>query len=229
MATHFDLQEQEQLDQIKHFWSTWGTPITWVLIAILGGLAAWNGYRLWQGRQAQQATALADAVELAARGGDLARVEQAMGDLKSGYGGTLQAGQSGLLAAKVLAEAGKWEEARGMLAWVAEKTPDEGYKALARLRLAAVLIEQKSYDDALAQLSGSFPAEFAATVADRKGDVLVLQDKKQEAITEYRRAWKAFDERIEYRRLVEAKLNALGAQTEAVASAAGAASVGSVQ
>ncbi len=118
MANNFDLQEQEQLEQIKHFWNTWGTPITWVLIVIMGGLAAWNGYRLWQGSQAQQATALAEAVEMAVQAGDLARVEQAVGDLKSSYGGTVQAGQAGLLAAKALADAGKWDAAKStLLGW----------------------------------------------------------------------------------------------------------------
>lgn len=220
MANQFDLQEQEQLDQIKHFWNTWGTPITWLLIAVAGGLAAWNGYQFWQSRQARQATALAEAVEAAAQSGDLARVEQAFGDLKSGYGGTVQAGQGGLLAARALADAGKWDAAKGVLAWVADKAADEGHAALGKLRLASVLIEAKAYDEALAQLSGRFPPEFAALAADRKGDVLALQDKKPEAIAEYRRAYQALDERAEYRRLVEVKLNALGVQAEAAPAAA---------
>ncbi|HQQ71690.1 MAG TPA: tetratricopeptide repeat protein [Alicycliphilus sp.] len=224
MANNFDLQEQEQLDELKHFWNKWGTPITWVLVVIMGSFAAWNGYRLWQSRQAQQATALVEAVELAAQTGDMARVEQAFGDLKSGYGGTTQAGQAGLLAAKALADAGNWDAAKGVLSWVAEKSSDQGYVALAKLRLAGVLIEQKDYDGALAQLSGSLPAEFAATVADRKGDVLALQGKNQEAIAEYRRAYQAFGPGVEYRRLVEAKLNALGAQVDTVAAAGGAGS-----
>ena len=63
MANNFDLQEQEQLEELKHFWKTWGNLITWTLIVILGAFAAWNGWRLWQGRQAQQATALAEAVD----------------------------------------------------------------------------------------------------------------------------------------------------------------------
>jgi predicted negative regulator of RcsB-dependent stress response len=102
---------------------------------------------------------------------------------------------------------------------VAEKAADEGYRALGKLRLAGVLVEEKAYDDALAQLSGSFPVEFAAMVADRKGDVLALQDKKPEAVAEYRRAYQALDERAEYRRLVEAKLNALGARVDAASAA----------
>ena len=130
-----------------------------------------------------------------------------------------QAGQAGLVAAKALADAGKWDAAKPVLAWVAEKAADEGYRALGKLRLAGVLVEEKAYDDALAQLSGSFPVEFAAMVADRKGDVLALQDKKPEAVAEYRRAYQALDERAEYRRLVEAKLNARGARVDAASAA----------
>ncbi|AVO48264.1 hypothetical protein C6568_02610 [Melaminivora suipulveris] len=223
MANNFDLQEQEQLEELKHFWKTWGNLITWVLIVVLGAFAAWNGWRLWQSRQAQQAAALAEAVDSAVVAGDVARVQQAFADLKSSYGGTVQAAQAGLAAAKVLAEAGKPDDAKAVLGWVAEKGDDEGLRALARLRLAALLIEQKAYDEALAQVSSSMPAEFAALAADSKGDVLQLQGKQPQAVEEYRRAWAALDERADYRRLIEVKLNALGAQPQTVAAAAGAA------
>jgi hypothetical protein len=29
MAKHLDLEEQEQLDQLKHFWKQYGNLITW--------------------------------------------------------------------------------------------------------------------------------------------------------------------------------------------------------
>ena len=219
MANNFDLQEQEQLEEIKHFWKTWGNLITWALIVVMGAFAAWNGWRLWQNRQAQQATALAEAVEAAVRVNDTARLQQAFGDLKTGYGGTVQAAQAGLQAAKALIEVEKTDDARAILTWVAEKADDPGLRALARLRLAGLLVDLKAYDEALAQVSASMPAEFAALAADRKGDVLQLQNKKTEAIEEYRRAWKALDERLDYRRLVEAKLNALGVQPQTVAAA----------
>lgn len=222
MANNFDLQEQEQLEELKHFWKTWGNLITWVLIIVMGGLAAWNGWRLWQSRQAQQATALAEAVESATRSGDMARVQQAFGDLKSGYGGTVQAAQAGLLAAKVMVDAGNLDGAKDALAWVADKAGDDGLRAVASLRLAAVLVEQKAYDEALAQLSRGITPEFTALAADRKGDVLQLQDKKQQAVEEYRRAWQVMDERVDYRRLIEAKLNALGVQPQVVAAAGSA-------
>lgn len=100
-----DLQEQEQLEELKHFWNKWGTPITWALVVIMGSFAAWNGYRLWQGRQAQQATALVEAVELAAQTGDMARVEQALVTCSPAMAAPPRPAVRSL-AAKALADAG---------------------------------------------------------------------------------------------------------------------------
>ena len=46
MATQLNLEEQEQLDELKHFWKQWGNLITWVAIAVLGTYAAWNARKL---------------------------------------------------------------------------------------------------------------------------------------------------------------------------------------
>jgi predicted negative regulator of RcsB-dependent stress response len=219
MANHLDLEEQEQLDQLKHFWNTWGTLISSLALLVFGSIAAWNGYQYWQNRQATQAAALFDAVDVASSTGDQARMEQAFGDLRSKYSGTTQTAQAGLILAKTLLDVGNIKGAREALTWVAEKANDDGYKALARLRLSSVLMDLKELDEALKQVSGSFPAEFEAVVADRKGDILMLQGKPDQAVAEYRRAFKAFDDRVEYRRLVEVKLNALGVHPQGAAMA----------
>ncbi|MFY3383968.1 YfgM family protein [Paracidovorax sp. MALMAid1276] len=226
MAKHLDLEEQEQLDQLKHFWNTWGTLISSVVIVVAGSLAAWNGYQYWQNRQAVQAAALLDAVESASQSRDPARMEQAFGDLKAKYGGTAQASQAGLTLAKYLVGTGNAQGAKEALAWVSEKSSDDGLKAVAKLRLSSVLMDEKSYDEALKLVTGGVPPEFEAAYADRKGDILVLQDKRQEAIAEYTRAYKAFDEGVEYRRLVEIKLNALGASAQGTAVAVAADAAG---
>ena len=57
MASHLDLEEQEQLDELKHFWKRWGDLITWVLIVVLGGYAAWMGWQSYQSKQAAQSAA----------------------------------------------------------------------------------------------------------------------------------------------------------------------------
>lgn len=216
MATHLDLEEQEQLDQIKHFWKQYGNLISWLLIVVLGGFAAWNFYNYWNRQQAAQASAMFDEVERAAQAGDAAKLERAFSDMKDKFGGTAYAQQAGLLAGKGLFEKGNVDGAKAALTWVVDKASDEGYQAMARLRLASVYVESKAYDDALKQLSSTFPTEYAPLVADRRGDVFALQGKKAESIAEYQKAYKAFEERSDYRRLVEIKLNTLGVDPRGV-------------
>ena len=210
MAKQLDLEEQEQLAELKHFWNEYGNLISWVLIAVFGAIAAWNGWQYWQNNQAAQAAAMFDEVERAAQSGDTNRVERAFSDMKERFGRTAYAQQAGLLVASVLIEQGKADPGKAALAWVAEKSSDQGLQAVARLRLAGVLADAKAYEDALKQLGGGFPGEFEALAADRRGDIYNLQGKKAEARAEYEKAYKAFDERSEYRRLVEVKLASLG-------------------
>jgi len=223
MAKHLDLEEQEQLDQLKHFWKQYGNLISWALIAVFGSVASWNGFQYWQRAQAAQAATLYDEVDRAAQSGDSARLDRSLADMKDRFGNTTYAQQAGLLAAKVYYERGNVDASRAALAWVADKSSDEGYQAVARLRLAGLALEAKSYDEALKDLAGPYPKEFDALVADRRGDVLVAQGKRGEARTEYEKAYRLFDERAEYRRLVEVKLNAMGVDpTAALPASAGA-------
>ncbi len=210
MAKHLDLEEQEQLAELKHFWKQYGDLITWTLIIVFGAVAAWNGYQYWQNKQASQAAVMYDEVERAVQAGDAARLDRSLADMKDRFGGTVYAEQAGLLAAKAYYDKGNGDASRAALTWVAGKATDEGYQSIAKLRLAGMLLETKAYDEALKLVSGSFPKDFAALAADRRGDILAAQGKKDEAKSEYEKAYKGLDERTEYRRLVEVKLNALG-------------------
>ena len=127
MATHLDLEEQEQLDQLKHFWNTYGTLITWVADAG-GRRLRWPGTAGSTGSatQAAQASALYDEVERGAQAGDTARVERALADMKDKFAGTAYAQQAGLLAAKALYEKGNADASRAALAWVAEQGDRRG-------------------------------------------------------------------------------------------------------
>ncbi len=211
---HLDLEEQEQLDQIKHFWRQYGNSITWVLIIVLAGFAGWNLYQYWQRNQAAQAAAMYDEVERVARAGDPAKLDRAWTDMKEKFGATTYAQQAGLLVAKVNADAGRTDAAKAALQWVADQSSDKGYQAVARLRLAGVLLDAKAYDEGLKQLAGEFPAELAALAADRRGDIYQAQGKKAEAVSEYLKAYQALDAGSDYRRLVDVKLAALGASAQ---------------
>ena len=220
MATHLDLEEQEQLDQLKHFWNTYGTLITTVVVLAALAFAGWNGWQYYQRNKAIGAAALYDELQRGADAGDTARVERALADMKDKFGGTAYAQQAGLLAAKALHDKGNADASRAALSWVAEKATDPGYQAIARLRLAAELMDSKSYDEALKQLAAPVPKEFEALAADRKGDIYLAQGKRDEAKAAYQQAWSAFDAGSEYRRLVEVKLNAVGVDPQTLKTAA---------
>jgi predicted negative regulator of RcsB-dependent stress response len=214
MATPLDLEEQEQLDQIKHFWKTYGNLISWVLIVILGSYAAWNGYQYWERSQATKAAALFDEVERAVTSGDIARVERSLADMKDKFGATQFAQQAALLAAKTLQDKGKADAAREALNWVANGASDKAYRDIARLRLAALHLDAKAFDEALKLLGLEFTPAMTGLASDLRADVLQAKGQSTEAIAAYQQAWQKLADNPDYRRLVQAKLNALGVDPE---------------
>ena len=211
MANQLDLQEQEQLDDLKAFWKQYGNLITWVVTAVLLAFAGWNGWGLWQRDQATKAASLFEALDQAAAAGDAPRTGQAFDDLKDRYPRTAFTQQGGLLAAKVQADKGQADRSKAILAWVADNALEDEYRTIARLRLAAQLLDAKQYDEALKQVDAAKSPSFAGLVGDRKGDILMALGKADAAKAAYAAAYKALDEKVEYRRIVEAKLTAMGA------------------
>lgn len=220
MATHLDLEEQEQLDQLKAFWKQYGNLISWLLVLVLAAFAAWNGWNLYQRDQGAKAGALFDELEHATQQVDSERATRIFSDMKDRYPRTTFTQQGGLLAARVAAEKGQYDAAKASLAWVADNAGETEYRAIARLRLAGLLLDTAKYDEALKQLDAIDSPQFAALAADRRGDVLLAQGKNAEAQAAYQKAWSAMDPKTDYRRLVEAKLNLLGVQPAASGASA---------
>lgn len=224
MATQLDLQEQEQLDALKAFWKERGNLITWVLVIALGAYAGWNFWQKLQRDKAAEANAMYSLFDEAARAGDVDKTARIFGDLKERYPRTAFAEQAALQAAKLQFEKGNVDAAKATLTWAADNATEDEYKTVARLRLAGILIEAKQTDEALKQLDAAKAPGFEPLVADRRGDALAAAGKKDEARAAYQEAYKGLDEKFEYRRLVEAKLTALGASPQAAAAAASGAS-----
>jgi len=223
MATHLDLQEQEQVDQLKAFWQQYGNLITWTLTLALTGFAAWNGWNWWQRDQAAKASSMFDELERSAQAADAERSTRVFADLKERFPRTAYTQQGALLAAKVQADKGQTDAALATLAWASDNGGDDELRTIARLRAAGLLMDKKQYDAALAQLDaaaqGRNAKEFESLLADRRGDVLLAQGKKDDARKAFEAAYKAMDEKLEYRRLIDAKLTALGAAPAASGAA----------
>jgi len=220
MAQSLDLEEQEQLDQIKHFWNRYGNAITWALIVVFGSFSAWNGWQYWQRKQAMGASVLYDSLERAVADKDAQRLERVFADLKDQFASTTYAQQGALMAASGLNTAGKSQQAKAALIWASEQKSDDGLQALARLRLSALALEANAPEEAAKWLDAPVPPEFSGLAADRLGDVHLAQGRKAEAKAAYEKAHQLLDEKAEYRQLVEVKLNALGLDPKATASTA---------
>jgi predicted negative regulator of RcsB-dependent stress response len=211
MATqHLDLDEQEQLDQLKAFWKQYGNFITWGLTLVLVAYAAWSGWTWWQREQATKASAMYDELDRVAQLADADKVAAVLRDLKDRFPRTSYAAQGALLAAKVQLDKGQLDAARASLAWAAENASEDEYRDIARLRMAGLQLDAKQYDEAAKSLDAVKASGFAALVADRRGDLLVLQAKPDLARAEYQKAYDAMDKAQEYRRLIGVKLGKLG-------------------
>lgn len=212
----YDHAEQEQLASLKAWWNQYGNLLTWLLIAVLAAFAAWNGWKYYERSQTTQAAQLYDELQKAIAGKDAEKIQRAASDMQERFGRTAYAPMSALAAAKAAFDANDLTAAKARLQSVIDRGSDE-YKAIAKIRMAGILLDEKAYDQGLALLSGDFPASFASLVADRKGDLLVAQNKIDEARTAYRTALEKSDERNPARQLIQMKLDAIGG---AVAKAA---------
>ncbi|WP_151636313.1 YfgM family protein [Noviherbaspirillum aerium] len=212
----YDLEEQEQLASLKSWWSQYGNLITWILIIALAAYAGWSGWNLYQRNQATQAGQLYEELQRGVTSKDNQKVQRAATDLESKFGKTAYAQMGALAAAKSAFDANDLNTAKTQLQWVAENGTDE-YKAIARIRLAGVLLDEKAFDEGLKLLEGQFPEQFAGAVADRKGDILLAQAKTEEARAAYKLALEKTDEKNPARQLIQLKLDAIGGAAKAAA------------
>lgn len=181
---HFDLEEQEQLDSIKTWWKMYGNLVSSLLLAASVCLLGWQGWSRYQASQSAEASAIYGVLEQAVALNDAQKVKAAAGELAEKFSGTSYAALGAMQAAKVAFDAGDLKTAKAQLGWVAEKGKDE-IKDMARLRLVAVLLDEKAYDEALKQLEEKHAPAFDVRFLDLKGDVLAAQGKKAEARTAY--------------------------------------------
>ena len=218
MAT-YDLEEQEQLDELKTWWKMYGNLVTGILVALALAVIAWQGWNWWQRDQAVQASAIYSAVQTAAAQKDAKHARELAGELIDKYSTTNYAGMAALVAAKVQVDTGDVRNARVQLAWAADNAKDRGLRDLARLRLAAVMLDEKAYDEAMKQLAAEPAAPFVPRFAELRGDVFAAQGKTAEARAAYEAALAKFEaqakddesrQRSGYKDVIEAKRDALG-------------------
>ena len=207
----YDLEEQEQLAQLKAWWQKYGNPILSAVTVVLLGFAAYNGWRWYEREQAKTAAGVYGQLEQAIESRDAAKVQTLAASIQEHYGRTIYASIAALQAAKVNADVGDLPKAAEQLRWVIDKSGHDELSMIARVRLAGVLLDQKKYDEALQALNFEVPAGYLPTVLDRRGDVLVAQNKPDEARAAYKDALAKAEPQHPLRAIIQLKLDALPA------------------
>jgi len=208
----YDLEEQEQLAELKAYWKQWGGTIVLALAAALVTVAGFRGWSWYQGSQAVEASAIYAALQKAAAANDARTTREEGGKLIEQYPRSLYAALGALIVAKQHFESGDLKTARAQLQWVVDRARDPELQAIARLRLANVMLDEKAYDDALKVIAEKPPAPFEPQFDEMRGDVLVAQGKGADARAAYEAALaKLRPEDEAARELVQMKLDGLGA------------------
>jgi len=207
----YDLEEQEQIATLKAWWKDNGNKVVYSLLAVAMAAAGWQAWRAWQASQTQQASTHYEALTKAIQAGDAKAVRDAGGTLVESHPRTLYASMGALAAARFHFEKGELKDAKAQLQWVAERSSSDEMRDLGRLRLAAVLLDEKAYDEALKLLEAKHAAPAAAQYAALKGDILAAKNQPAEAKAAYKLALEKSGERnAAFRASVQLRLDGLG-------------------
>jgi predicted negative regulator of RcsB-dependent stress response len=207
----YDLEEQEQLDELKLWWKRYGNLIVLALSLALILVAGWSGWKLWQHNQAQQASAVYSDLQKAARDNDTKKVAELTGTILEQFSRTTYAPLAALVSAKVHFEGGDLKTAKAQLQWVLGYARDENLQDIARLRLSGVLLDEKAYDEAIKVLDTKASSDWEALFSSARGDVLLAQGKKTEAGSAFKLAFdKTPPKQVAARELLQLKIDAAG-------------------
>ena len=206
-----DLEEQEQVDEFKAWWKQHGGLITAIIVAVAVGFAGWQGWRWYQANQAAHASALYETATKAAQANDTKALRDATGTLVESYPRTLYASMGALVAARYYFDRNDLKTAKAQLQWVIERSASDDFRDLARLRLAAVLLDETAYDEALKLLEAKPSAPYEAQYAALRGDLLLAKKQTEPAKAAYKLALEKADAKDSaFQESVRMRLEALG-------------------
>ncbi|MCY4043679.1 MAG: tetratricopeptide repeat protein [Cellvibrionales bacterium] len=188
-----DAHEEEQIAALKQWYSDYGSKI---LLGLAVVLAAWFGYQFYEKKQQESLTKasilytqLARAMESGVKDKDSRLLfDEIYGYLSTDYKDSIYATYAAFMRASLDVQDNDLEKAEQTLQWIV----DHGNKAkemreLAVLRLARVKAAQGHFDEALTLLDKGSTI-FVSEYAEVRGDILMSQDKIDEALVAYQQA-----------------------------------------
>ena len=204
------LSEKEQIEIFRQWWRENG----WYLVGGIGlgvlGLLGWNRYNAYVDTTAEEAAAIYVELRDAVGDDDMGSARNLLNELRDNFPSSAYTDQGGLLVALIRLDAGQVDGAIDDLRFVMESTSDPELALIARLRLARVLAQDESYEEALTVLDVA-PGSFSARYNEVRGDIHAALGDAESARAAYSAALNAQETGFVDRNLVQMKLDALPA------------------
>lgn len=204
-----DLEEQEQVDELKAFWGKYGKYIIRGVIVFFLLYASFQGWIFYQTKQSLSASEIYQSIVVLDEK-NTKEIIQKSANLIDKYGGTPYAGRAAILFAKANYLEGNKDQAKEKLEWASTHAKESATASIAFIQLGQILLEEKKYDEALKKANGIDNEGYLGLANDLKGDVLNAMGKKEEAKKAYQEALKRFGPKDPYAKFTQEKLEALG-------------------
>ena len=182
------LTEEEQLDAIKKWWHRYGTVITITLSIILLCI---SGYRYWTwhlDKKNTDASITYERLMSAFSNQDNKAIRAYAYELISTHKKTVYADAARLTLAKIYVNAGEFEKAKKELTYLANNSSVSALQQVARIRMARLLAGEKSYQQALAELSQVKASNYMPLVDELRGDIYSATGNNKQAMLAYEKA-----------------------------------------
>ena len=204
-----DLEEQEQVDELKAYWKKYGNYIIKGAIAFFVMYGLFQGWGYYQTKQSLSASELYQSIVVLDEK-NTKEIMQKSQSLMDDYSGTPYAGRAAILFAKASFAEGLKDKAKEKLEWAASHAKESGTESIALIQLGQILVEGKKYDEALKKVNNVDNEGYLGLSNDLKGDILNAMGKKEDAKKAYQEALKRFGPKDPYARFTQEKLESLG-------------------
>ena len=179
------LSEKEQIEQIRSWWSEYGG---YVIIGVAAGALLLFGVNYYQNSRLEaqlEASTLYETLTNHVVNGNLDDAEIVADQLATSYAETTYTAQSKLAMARLYMDRNRDQDAADALTDLLDSAAGEELKAVARVRLARILLYQDKPQEVVDLLEGLDNPAFAATYGEVLGDAYVALDRIADAQAAY--------------------------------------------